>query len=164
MLLTGLSLVFPVVMVLAMVADFRTFEIPNLLPLVLVLGYPLAALSAGFSWQQILWAAALGGVTLVVAIVMFALGVLGGGDGKLLAAAALWTGREQILAFLLITALAGGVLTVALLLYRRLPLASHLAGIAALRQMHAKKRDIPYAIAIGGAGLIIYPHLPILNG
>ena len=42
-----LSLVFPVVMILAMVADFRTFNIPNSLPLILVLTYPLAALSAG---------------------------------------------------------------------------------------------------------------------
>ncbi|MDP7547599.1 MAG: prepilin peptidase [Alphaproteobacteria bacterium] len=164
MLLTVLSLVFPVVMILAMVADFRTFEIPNRLPLVLALGYPLAAFTAGFSWQQILWAFALGGLMLLVAIVLFALRIMGGGDGKLLAAAVPWTGQEQILEFLLLTTLAGGALAMALLLYRRLPLASHLAGIAALRQLHAKKRDIPYAIAIGGAALIIYPQLPILNG
>jgi prepilin peptidase CpaA len=163
MLLTVLSLVFPVVMVLAMVADFRTFEIPNELSLVLALGYPLAALSAGFSWQQILWAIALGGLMLVIAVIMIALGILGGGDGKLLAAAVLWTGQERILEFLLVTALAGGALTMALMLYRRLPLADQFARIAALRKMHAEKRNVPYAVAIGGAGLIIYPHLPILN-
>jgi prepilin peptidase CpaA len=164
MLLALLSLIFPVVMVLAMVADFRTFEIPNSLPLALVLVYPLAAVSAGFSWQQILWACALGSLMLLVAMVMFALRVMGGGDGKLLAAASLWTGQEQIFEFLLITTLAGGVLTMALLLYRRLPLASHFTGIAVLRQLHAKKKDIPYAIAIGAGGLIVFPHLPILNG
>ncbi|MDA1101435.1 MAG: prepilin peptidase [Proteobacteria bacterium] len=164
MLLAALSLVFPVVMVLAMVADFRTFEISNSLPLVLALAYPLAAISAGFSWQQILWACGLGALILVGAMVLFALRVMGGGDGKLLAAASLWTGQEQTLQLLLVTTLAGGILALILLLYRRQPLASPFADIAALRQLHAKKRDIPYAIAIGGAGLILYPDLPIFTG
>lgn len=164
MLTTVLSLVFPLVMILAMVADFRTFEIPNGLPLLLILAYPLAALSAGFAGQQILWAFAPGAFMLLVAIVMFAMRIMGGGDGKLLAAAAVWTGWEQLLGFLLLTALAGGVLSAALLLFRRWPLAPQLAGVAALRQMHAKKRDIPYAIAIGIAGLVIYPRLLILSG
>ena len=158
-----LSLVFPVVMILAMVADFRTFNIPNSLPLILVLTYPLAALSAGFTWQQILWAFALGMLALLVAVVMFAVKIIGGGDGKLLAAATLWTGQERLLEFLLLTALAGGFLALGLLLYRRRPLASTLAGMATLRQLHEKKHDVPYAIAIGFAGLVAYPLLPILN-
>ncbi len=163
MVTMALSLVFPMVMVVAMVADFRTFHIPNSLPLILVLAYPLAALSAGFTWQQILWAFAVGMLALLVAVVMFAVKIMGGGDGKLLAAAALWTGQERILEFLLLTALAGGVLALSLMLYRRLPLASTLAGMATMRQLHEKKQDVPYAIAIGIAGLLAYPLLPILN-
>ncbi len=158
-----LSLVFPVVMILAMVADFRTFNIPNSLPLVLILAYPLAALSAGFTWQQILWAFALGMLALLAAVVMFAMKIMGGGDGKLLAAATLWTGQERLLEFLLLTALAGGFLALSLLLYRRLPLANALSGMATLRQLHEKKQDVPYAIAIGIAGLVAYPLLPIMN-
>jgi prepilin peptidase CpaA len=138
MLVTMLSFVFPVVMILAMVADFRTLEIPDRLSLALAAAYPLAALSAGSSWQQILWSFALEAMMLLAAIVMFTLRIMGGGDGKLLAATALWTGHEHLMAFLLLTALAGGILTIALLLYRRLPLASQLAGIAALRQLHEK--------------------------
>lgn len=163
MLPTLLSLSFPAVMILAMVTDFRSFEVPDILPLVLVLAYPLAALSAGFAWQQILWAFGLGGLVLAVAVVLFTLRIMGGGDGKLLAAAALWTGPERLLEFLLITTLAGGVLTIALFLYRRLPLASALSGITSLRQLHENKREVPYAIAIGAAGLIIYQHLPVLS-
>ncbi|MBC8241624.1 MAG: prepilin peptidase [Alphaproteobacteria bacterium] len=163
MLLIVLSLVFPAVMILAMVADFRTFEIPDRLSLALVVAYPLAALSAGYAWQQILWAFVVGALMLVAAIVMFALRIMGGGDGKLLASAALWTGHEQLLAFLLLTTLAGGILAVALLLYRGLPLASRFAGVTVLRQLYEKKREVPYAIAIGAAGLIMYPHLLILR-
>ena len=59
-------------------------------------------------------------------MVMF--GVMGGGDGKLIAAAVLWTGPETIMPFLLLVALMGGVLALIILLYRRLPLASTFAG------------------------------------
>jgi len=30
--------------------------------------------------------------------------------------------------------------------------------------MHEEKRELPYAIAIGIAGLVIYPRLPMLVG
>jgi len=64
---------------------------------------------------------------------------------------------------LALSPLAGGFLALGLLLYRRRPLASTLAGMATLRQLHEKKHDVPYAIAIGLAGLVAYPLLPILN-
>ena len=164
MLLTVLSLTFPLVMIWAMVADFRTFEIPHSLPIALVVVFPIAAWAANMSWQQIAWACGLATFMLVVAILMVLFRVMGGGDGKLIAAAALWTGPEAIMPFLLLIALMGGVLALVILLYRRLPLASTLASFTAFQKMHAEKRDLPYAIAIGIAGLIIYPRLPILVG
>jgi Flp pilus assembly protein protease CpaA len=32
-----------------------------------------------------------------------------------------------------------------------------------LSQLHEKKQDVPYAIAIGIAGLAIYPQVPLVN-
>jgi len=161
MLLIALSLVFPVVMVLAMVSDFRRFEIPNSLSLILISAYPLAAIIGGLSGQAILWAFALGALMLVVMMVLFRLGLMGGGDCKLLSAAALWTGQEYLLEFLLITSIAGGILSLVLLLYRRLPLAAVLSDSPTMRQMHGTEKNVPYAVAIGAAGLMVYPYLPI---
>lgn len=161
MLLMALSVIFPSVMVMAMITDLRSFQIPNYLPLALVLVYPVAAFSAGLSWPPILWAFSLAGLVLVAAVIMFVMGIMGGGDGKLLAAAVLWTGQERLMEFLFITALAGGVLALVLLLFRRLPLATALDRFPAMRQLHAKKQDVPYAVAIGTSGLIVYPYLPI---
>jgi prepilin peptidase CpaA len=163
MLLMALTLIFPMAMVMAMVSDVRDFEIPNSLPLLLLVAYPLTALIAGFSWQQIFWAFSLSGLMLAIAIILFLLRIMGGGDGKLLAASVLWIGQERLWEFLFMTTLAGGVLALALMLFRRLPLASALKSIATIEQLHARKQDIPYAVAIGCAGLIIYPHLPVLN-
>ena len=83
MLLTVLSLIFPVVMVLAMVSDFRHFEIPNGLSLVILSAYPLAAIIGGLPWQTILLAFALGALVLIVMMIAFVFGVMGGGDCKL---------------------------------------------------------------------------------
>ncbi len=163
MLLMALTLIFPMAMVMAMVSDVRDFEIPNSLPLLLLVAYPLTALIAGFSWQQIFWAFSLSGLMLAIAIILFLLRIMGGGDGKLLAASVLWIGQERLWEFLFMTTFAGGVLALALMLFRRLPLASALKSIATIEQLHARKQDIPYAVAIGCAGLIIYPHLPVLN-
>ncbi len=163
MLLMALTLIFPMAMVMAMVSDVRDFEIPNSLPLLLLVAYPLTALIAGFSWQQIFWAFFLSGLMLAIAIILFLLRIMGGGDGKLLAASVLWIGQERLWEFLFVTTFAGGVLALALMLFRRLPLASALKSIATIEQLHARKQDIPYAVAIGCAGLIIYPHLPVLN-
>ncbi len=163
MLLMALSLIFPIAMVLAMVSDVRSFEIPDSLSLLLLIAYPLVALSAGFSWPQILWAFSLSGLVLIVAIILFLLRIMGGGDGKFLAASVLWTGHERLCEFLFVTTFVGGVLALVLIIFRRLPLASALEGIATMQQLHARKQDMPYAVAIGCAGLIVYPHLPVLN-
>jgi prepilin peptidase CpaA len=164
MLLTVLSLIFPVVMVFAMVSDFRHFEIPNSLSLILLSAYPLAAIIGGLSWQTILWAFALGALVLVVMMLAFGLGLMGGGDCKLIAAAVLWTGTEQLVEFLLITSIAGGILSLSLLLFRRLRLPAVLSGMPTMQRMHAGEKKVPYAVAIAAAGLMVYPHLPILDG
>ena len=132
MLLMALTLIFPMAMVMAMVSDVRDFEIPNSLPLLLLVAYPLTALIAGFSRQQIFWAFSLSGLMLAIAIILFLLRIMGGGDGKLLAASVLWIGQERLWEFLFVTTFAGGVLALDLMLFRRLPLASALKSIATI--------------------------------
>ena len=139
MLVIVLSIVFPVFMVWAIIADFRAFEIPNRLPLILVMGYPLAAAAAEFTWQQTAWAFVLGALTLLVGFVMFLCKkMIGSGDAKFLAASAIWLGQEQIMELLFILTIAGGSIALVLLLYRRLPLEAVLSGFPTLQRLHAK--------------------------
>ena len=78
---------------------------------------------------------------------------MGGGDVKLLAATGLWLGPAATPALLLLTALAGGVVTLALITCRALG-AGRLAGgrIAALRDPMDR---VPYGIAIAAAATAI---------
>src|SRR5687767_13518584 len=105
-------LIFPALMAFAAASDLFTMRIPNWLTAALALAFPLNALLVGFDWPLIGTHLGVGLMMLVIGMVMFAAGWLGGGDAKLLAAIAVWFGPSSVLVeFLLIAALAGGALT-----------------------------------------------------
>ena len=56
-------------------------------------------------------------VGLLIPFVLFALGMLGAGDAKLLAAIGAWVGPTGMVWVLLLTGVAGGVLALAMALY-----------------------------------------------
>jgi prepilin peptidase CpaA len=72
----------------------------------------------------------------------FYAGMMGGGDVKLAAALALWFSPRSTIQFLVLTSLAGGVLTLGVLAWHR-----------------AKRREgrpeVPYGVAIAFGGLAI---------
>jgi prepilin peptidase CpaA len=94
---------------------------------------------------------------LAIAFVFFARGWIGGGDAKLAAATALWLGWGHLYEYLLYASLLGGVLTLALLEFRKFALPSLLAGRAWLERLHQPDGGIPYGIALAAAALIVYP-------
>src|ERR1043166_1053662 len=80
-----------IVMLIAALNDVRTYKISNWLCLALVGLFPLYVLTAP---QEVYWAQHLlvAGAVLMVGFAMFALGLLGAGDVKMLTATALWAG------------------------------------------------------------------------
>lgn len=160
----ALSLVFPVAMLWAMASDAARFEIPNRIPLALAALYPVWALLAGAPAPAFLWHALAGAAVLVAGALLFFARVLGGGDAKLIAAAALWVGPAGLPRFLLATALLGGVLALGLVLFRLLPEPAWASEGGWLRRLHRRRREAPYAIAIGGAGLAWYAAAAPLAG
>ena len=155
--------VFAIVMTVAAVEDFRRLIIPNPLPIALCVLWPfyfLAAPSLYGALAAIGCAAAvfLGGACL------FARGYLGGGDVKLLTAAALWAGPAGTPLLLMLTSLLGGALALFLLI----PFGQQFAAAARsrmgeppLESVRGLKMPVPYGIAIAAAALIVtlHPHL-----
>jgi prepilin peptidase CpaA len=139
LLLAGLA----AILVFAAAVDVRTFTISNKLNLAVALLAPLYWLSVALPlWPDV-------GVHLAVSTGVFVLlagafyaGMMGGGDVKLAAALALWFSPQSTIKFLVLTSLAGGVLTLGVLAWHR-----------------AKKREgrpeIPYGVAIAFGGLAI---------
>ncbi|GHA31949.1 type 4 prepilin peptidase 1 [Devosia pacifica] len=154
---------FPFAMALAASSDLLTMRISNKLVLALALGFVIIALAIGMPLEQFAMHVAAASVVLVVAFVLFALGWVGGGDAKLSAATTLWLGFALTLPYLVYAALAGGVLTLVILILRRMPLIPLLARISWFARLHDRKAGVPYGIALAIAGLMTYSNSAIFQ-
>jgi prepilin peptidase CpaA len=94
---------------------------------------------------------------LVVTFVFFARGWIGGGDAKLAAATALWLGFDHLMAYLLYASIFGGILTLAMIRFRLMPLPDRLAHQDWVQRLHRLDGGVPYGVALAAAALMIYP-------
>ncbi len=140
MLLLALS-VFCGLLGAAAVTDLRSYRIPNWICAALAVG----ALVLAFPQSSDEWVSR-GGSFLAVTIVVLSLYVIramGGGDVKLLAAAALWMPFGTLPVFVMALGLAGGVQALVTLAARRLATPAGPAGA---------RRRMPYGVSIALAG------------
>jgi prepilin peptidase CpaA len=143
-------------MAFAAATDLLTMTIPNRLSIGLCAAFFVLAPVAGLGWHDILTHVAAGSAALLAGILFFSLGWLGGGDAKLLAAASLWFGLDQLVMFLAYVAAFGGVLATLVLAYRSTPATAWpLPGWAA--RLHTKGEGMPYGVAIAAGALVVYP-------
>jgi prepilin peptidase CpaA len=145
---------FSALLLVAAWQDVRTLRIADGLALGIVASYALWALSGlaleTSSYASIGFALLGAGVLFAAGAGAFALGALGGGDVKLLAAASLFAGPALMADFLLVTAIVGGVLGAAILSGAPLGPARP-ASEAALDTRLG--RGLPYGPAIAAGGL-----------
>jgi prepilin peptidase CpaA len=137
---------FNAVLLAAAACDLRTFRIPNALSILLAAGAlvlafpgtPMAALSR----------LACAAVVSALALALYLRGLMGGGDLKLLAAAALWIPFPQLAGFATLLGLAGALQGLGTLLWVRIVPSSE--GMLA----RGPGRQMPYAVSIAVAGLV----------
>ena len=149
-------LVFPLAMIFGALWDLTTMTIPNWLTVSLAAAFVVLAPFAGLGMEEIGWHFAAGALALVVGMAFFAFGWIGGGDAKFVAAVALWLGWSNLLAYLVVASVCGGVLTLALLGFRRLPLPQFAVRQAWIARLHDHRQGVPYGIALAIAGLVIF--------
>jgi prepilin peptidase CpaA len=152
---------FSALLLWAAAADIATMEIPDRISIMLAGLYPILALACGQSWQAVAVHLACGAAALLIGFVLFNFGVMGGGDAKVIAAAAIWTGiGPALLQFIFLTAIAGGILTISVIGARAVlrPADSRPRFINRLLQ---PDEGVPYAVAIAAGGLAALPYLPL---
>src|SRR6478735_1684822 len=150
-------LLFPALMAFAASSDLLTMTISNRLSLALAAGFFLMTLITGMGLYAIGMHLAAAAVVLAVAFVFFSQGWIGGGDAKLAAATALWFGFDHLLDYLLYASLFGGVLTLVIIQFRKIPLPAMLARQGWILRLHETDAGIPYGIALAAAALAVYP-------
>ncbi|MBV8508480.1 MAG: prepilin peptidase [Alphaproteobacteria bacterium] len=143
---------FAGLMLIAAVEDLRRLVIPNAVVMGLCTLWPLQlASSADTSLSGSAGAALCAAAVFVGGSLLFSRGLMGGGDVKLLTAATLWAGSRQTPMLLIVTAVLGGLLTLALVS----PLALRAVFAPAAASGTAKRMPVPYGVAIAGAALIV---------
>lgn len=137
-----LALLFAGLLVAAAVQDALTLRISNLLSVaVLVIAAVGLAVNSGLHWWQHLLSFV---ILLGFGALLFSLGWMGGGDAKLMAAAALAFDLAGMVRFCFFVVLAGGLIALlAIVLRTMLP----------ARRRAAPRKGIPYGIAIAAGAL-----------
>jgi prepilin peptidase CpaA len=143
-------------------SDMRSRRIPNVLSLAIaILGLTRVGLAHDTAATQTLAAVA---ITFAATFLLFRRGVMGGGDAKLIAATVLLVGWHEMLRFLLLMSVCGGVLALTILALDQFRLGhrglSHRAsksletGAAANRIAGLTNTTVPYGVAVAAAGAI----------
>ncbi len=167
LILYGAFGLYILLLCIAAVFDTWKFIIPNGVTVALVVLFVATALLLPF---EVDWLSHLGAAVAVFVggSVLYAMGRLGAGDVKLLAAVALWAGFEHIVELLLYVTLAGGALALALIIVRRLLLGLRTAqpalGRARLPRVLLDGEAVPYALAIAPSSIYLGQSLPHLGG
>lgn len=133
----------------AAVGDLRTRTIPNWLnAAIALLAIPFWWSIALPLWPDILLQIGVAVVVFGLFALLFQMGAMGGGDVKLVAALVLWLPLGAVLNLIIVMSIAGGVLTLVMLVRHRLA-------------KHEHHLEIPYGVAIvlGGFWVLAEPFL-----
>lgn len=124
----------------AAVGDWRRRIIPNWLnAAIALLAIPFWWASGLSIWPEVALQVAVAAGVFGLFAIAFRFGAMGGGDVKLVTALALWLPWTAVLKLLVVMSLAGGLLTIAMLIPHRMA-------------KSAGQPEIPYGIAISFAG------------
>lgn len=121
--------------------DIRTRTIPNALNAAIAIAAPAWWLTQGLAiWPDMAIQLGIAAIVFAIFAGCFAIGMMGGGDVKLLTALALWLPPLPLMRMLVVMALAGGALTLGMIILHR----ARKAG---------GQPEIPYGVAIAFAAL-----------
>ena len=159
----GVAVLYTMMLVYAAYSDIRSLEVQNAVVIGIAALFVPAAALAGLDLQTVAMHLGIGLSALAVGFALFASRLMGGADGKLLAAVALWSGSDSIARLLVYVAIAGGALAIAVLVLRRLvhspAVTKRLPWLAGARW---RETPLPYCAAIAVGALLTLPHTPLM--
>ena len=157
MIAAVIFVVFPFAMIYAALSDIFSMTIANRVSALLIATFLFVAPFIGLSWTDFGSHLMAFGLVLSITFTMFALGGMGGGDAKMLASTSLWMGFSvHLWNYIMMSAIAGGVLALAILVLRKTPMAVYAGEFPVLRQVIDAK-GIPYGVALAFGGLFAFP-------
>lgn len=143
------------------VRDVASFTIPNWISLGILAAFAVAVMAGYTAPANLPGHVGAAAVVFASGLVLFHFTVFGGGDVKLMSAAALWSGFSGLADLVLLIACFGGLLSLALLAGRLLP-ARVMRAHAGLERLVSGRHGIPYGVAIAAGVVTDFIVLPLL--
>jgi prepilin peptidase CpaA len=166
-------------LIAAAIGDLRQYRISNRLVASVVICFAIFVIAKA-SWISVGWSLAAAACVFALAATMFAFGLMGGGDTKLITAMALWTSFVDLPRFLLVMTASGGLLGVVWLIRQRrrrhqaagagASAPPNMLKIAGPQRVPAMPNKLPYGVAIAIAGIDFFlfsansPLVGVLSG
>ena len=149
--------ILPVLMIVAGAGDALSLRIPNWLTLTIFMAFFPLAFATGMPLadfgSHILAAA----VLFVVGFILFSVGLFGGGDAKLLAAAGIWFGSSQALPFMVFTVVAGGVLAICVVFWSLISMLWEIHAGSWVKKISELRPKVPYGYAFAIGAILAFP-------
>lgn len=167
MIINTVLILFSTLMIWGAVSDIRFYILSNKLCLSVIVLYPIFLITLFIdgslpSWEYIGYSSAIALIAFLLLVVLFARGLIGGGDVKLIPAVLLWSGPAYFLEFLLVTSICGGFLslifmTILFIKKRNSPKSSDNINLSMSKseELDRQERKIPYGVAISTGGLYV---------
>jgi prepilin peptidase CpaA len=149
---------FPLLMIVAGAGDALAMRIPNWLTALIAAAFFPMALFTAMPFAALGLHIAVGFGLFIVGFALFSIGLFGGGDAKLLAAAGLWLGWPDTLQFLVMTAFAGGALAIAVGIWTLIHMDMEIKDSSLFQRFSAIKPNVPYGYAFAIGALLAFPH------
>jgi prepilin peptidase CpaA len=148
---------FPVLMIIAGAGDALSLRIPNWLTLFIAGSFFPLAWATGMPLDVFGLHVLTGVAFFVVGFLLFSFGLFGGGDAKLLAAAALWFGTAQALPFLVFTIFAGGILAILVGIWSMISMDWEIHEIKWTTKLRTLRPNVPYGYAFAIGAILAFP-------
>lgn len=154
----AIFIVLPLCLAMAAFTDILTMKIPNRVSIILALSFFAVAPLSGMDLATFGWSIVAALAVFFGCFALFALNVMGGGDAKILSAAALWYGFNiDLVAFLGLTGIYGGFLALFVLLMRANQNILLATPVPIPMHFFKDRAGIPYGVAIGASAFSTYP-------
>ncbi|MBE9553836.1 MAG: prepilin peptidase, partial [Proteobacteria bacterium] len=146
---------FVSLVLVAAASDIAMYRIPNIVILMIIALYPIYVVVAPGE-QEWLWSLGIFALTIAIGIPLAHFKIFGGGDMKLLAVILLWAGPALASPALILSVLAGGLISILMLTKVRFAIAGALASIGreSLGKMFLAK-NMPYGVGLAFGGVFV---------
>jgi len=155
-------IIFAIGMLTAAIKDALTMTIPNWASVFVLMGFFLVI---PFVWQgwSVFGLHMLTGLGMFVfGFVLFAMGWLGGGDAKLMAATSFWWMPQDLFLYVFYTTAAGGSLAI-LIMFGRQFIPAKVLTTEWIHRLIKDEKHMPYGLALAFGALVTLPQSTIFK-